>query len=68
MQNEQVLHGKDRIAKNYVGQNVKVFLMNGAVISGKMADASNEDALIIDEKRNKEATITFDHVISITRY
>jgi len=65
---EKVLHGTERLSQKFVGQHVRVFLMNGAVLSGKMVEASEKDARIVDERRNKEATVTFDHVVSITRY
>ena len=65
---QRELHGKERLAAKFVGSSVRIFLDNGAVLSGKMVSASEDDAWIIDHERNKEAVVTFDHVVSITRY
>lgn len=60
--------GQEVLASKFLNDNVRVYLVNGAIISGKLANVDRHSGYIEDPTRDKEAVVTWRHVISITRY
>lgn len=60
--------GPKVLGGEFLGENVRVYLVNGAIISGKLSKVTDNDGYIDDMHYQKQAIVTWRHVISITRY
>jgi sRNA-binding regulator protein Hfq len=61
---EEVLAGF-RIAKRWIGQRIRVFLVGGAVLQGVLEEFEGKCILVVDGDR--EAMINLDHAASVTK-
>ncbi len=55
---------EESLMKEFTGQNVRVFLVNGAIISGVLEKATNAQGLIVEKDR--KAVVIWRNVISMT--
>jgi small nuclear ribonucleoprotein (snRNP)-like protein len=58
---------QESLAKEYIGENVRVYLTSGTILSGKLEKVCGYEALIHDTHRNKQSFVNLAHVISILK-
>jgi hypothetical protein len=54
------------LAERFLGQNVRVFMHSGSVLSGELVEAKGK-YILVRGFGAKEALINLDHVASLTR-
>ena len=55
------------LVEKYLGQDVRVYLTSGTILSGTLETVCRNEAVIKDTHKNKESFINLSHVISISR-
>lgn len=68
MEQEVSVSGDRVLADEFLGKMVRVYLVNGAIISGKLIQTSKNAGYIYNPQKEKASVVTWRHVISITRY
>ena len=58
---------KESLVKDYVGQNVRVYLISGTILTGKLDNVNGNEAKIIGAYHNKESIVNLSHVVSISK-
>lgn len=68
MENNELNVGQDRsLVYDFKGELVRVFLINGTILSGYIDRIEGNRALVRDDRSGKKAMVNLDHVISISR-
>jgi len=58
---------RESLAKEYVGETVKMYLTSGTILSGTLRRVAGHEALIHNQQQNRESFVNLAHVISISR-
>ncbi len=57
-----------RLAAMFKNEMVRVYLSNGAILSGVLKELDANDAIIENTNSNKHAVVNLNQVISISKY